>query len=870
MKITAKQRWQHRIRRLLQQGAPDPGPGALTVQTARALTERYDPTLLLPYLDFEDGYVVRDDGTHPQIGFVLQFQPVMVAGKDMEQQIESVITRAPADTIIQFAAHSSPAIEDRLEAWRSRRMAYNENEILQELVEHRVRHMHRAANGVSLLPRERLYPREIQYFVSFTMTFHGDPEHPEEIRSWRQQVDEFRQSVIGTFESMGVGPVPMDENGVRRLLRRLANPQKVPGDLDRSADDSMPFRSSLFEKDTRVRVEPSGALSFSDPERQTSVVPITVDGYPDMLRLYMTGELIGSILSPSDRIAPAYWLHTTIHKPDPEAARDDIQMRLGLISKQCMSDSEWYKGMMPHLFQRRDDTRNLLNQTRDSFCPVRMWTGINLMTEPDRAASDADYVTSLWRKAGYRASRERYIALPVWLQSLPWGYNPAMDTPTGGIQRATMVSSLNGACAAICQGDWGGNGPSIRKDPQGNPYVYANGLLLTSRRGQTACIDIFDSSTNYNFAVIAASGAGKSFLANEMVTDMRCRNGVVRIIDVGGSYRELASLLGGQELSFDPNNPISLNPFWGIGNAAVWEDDEGGSEIGEMIPILKSVITQMAFPLSEPDNYQYQLIEKAILEGHYRQGRQMETRHVWEWLDERGKEGDENARGIALQLEPFAVGRHAAWFNGEPELDLSNPFTILELEELNADRELRNVVLTLLMARTTREMYLSSRAYPKMMLMDEAWDLLSDPKSGDFIETAFRRIRKYFGAAGIITQSFKDTDMSPAAAAAYDNASWKFVLKQSGPSLNYAQEHDKLGNSDEFLFDLLRGVKPGQGYSELYIQHDNGGGLFRFAVDPFSYYLYSTNPKDLARIQAQTDQGYTTREAIQRVADGEA
>ncbi|BBI65730.1 hypothetical protein HSBAA_PA_3330 (plasmid) [Vreelandella sulfidaeris] len=119
-----------------------------------------------------------------------------------------------------------------------------------------------------------------------------------------------------------------------------------------------------------------------------------------------------------------------------------------------------------------------------------MWSGINIITEPERAASDADYVSSLWRKAGFRASRERYISLPIWLSSLPWGYNPRMDKPTSGLQRAQMVSSLNGACASICQGDWGGNGPVVRKDPQGNPYLYANGLLLVSRRGQMSCIDI--------------------------------------------------------------------------------------------------------------------------------------------------------------------------------------------------------------------------------------------------------------------------------------------------------------------------------------------------------------------------------------------
>src|SRR5690554_6437580 len=209
MKISERSRLKHRLRRMVQQGAPDLGEGALSAQAAQALTERADPTDLLPYLDFEEGYMVRDNGSQPQIGFGFQFSPVMIAGKDMEQQIESIITRAPADTIIQFAAHSSPAIEDRMSIWRERRLRCNKDPVLKELVERRYRHMLERATGQSLLPHERLYPRETQYFVFFTMTYHGDPEHAGELRSWRFEVDEFRASAQGTFDAMGLGPRPL-------------------------------------------------------------------------------------------------------------------------------------------------------------------------------------------------------------------------------------------------------------------------------------------------------------------------------------------------------------------------------------------------------------------------------------------------------------------------------------------------------------------------------------------------------------------------------------------------------------------------------------------------------------------------------------
>lgn len=67
---------------------------------------------------------------------------------------------------------------------------------------------------------------------------------------------------------------------------------------------------------------------------------------------------------------------------------------------------------------------------------------------------------------------------------------------------------------------------------------------------------------------------------------------------------------------------------------------------------------------------------------------------------------------------------------------------------------------------------------------------------------------------------------------------------------------------------MLRGVKPGAGYSEVFVKHESGGGLFRFVVDPYSYFLYSTNPKDQARLMKLAEEGHSTQEAIRMLAEG--
>ena len=53
-------------------------------------------------------------------------------------------------------------------------------------------------------------------------------------------------------------------------------------------------------------------------------------------------------------------------------------------------------------------------------------------------------------------------------------------------------------------------------------------------------------------------------------------------------------------------------------------------------------------------------------------------------------------------------------------------------------------------------------------------------KTGRFIESAFRRARKYGGIVGVATQSFEDFEKSDAARAAISNAAWQLIRKVSG------------------------------------------------------------------------------------------
>jgi conjugal transfer ATP-binding protein TraC len=345
--------------------------------------------------------------------------------------------------------------------------------------------------------------------------------------------------------------------------------------------------------------------------------------------------------------------------------------------------------------------------------------------------------------------------------------------------------------------------------------------------------------------------------------------GVAISISRGVTANGYITLQGGLNLVFRADDPVDLNPFDSIHT----EED-----LKENMELLLGVIRYMAFPNADkvPD-FEYAKLEEGI-EAAWREKREAtRVRNVSEWL---AKNEDTRVQDIAAQMPPFVEGRHADWFNGNGRpVDFYNAkFVVTEMDDLKNQGSLRDVVLTLMMNRIGHAMYLAdaknggATKVLKLMLIDEAWDLLANNRAGDFIERAYRTYRKYRGTAGVITQSFKDFDKSPAATAAYENASWLFMLRQKPESLEAAFTTGKL-MGDEYTKQLLRSVHTVPGvYSEIFIRCDEGQGVYRFIADPYAYWLYTTSPADkplrVDKLNSYVKDGLPRTEALARAGGG--
>jgi|GEM_PF-1918803 len=822
-----------RVRRYFQ--PPLPGDRPAVMDAADVLLERASLSSILPYADLhEDGLLLLDGIDGLRAGFVIEYTPFSRLGTDVEPQVEGLInTINVPGAVMQFGQWSVPYIDPVVDAWAAARSKGPEE--VAELARYRRMFMLGSAGGRSLFRGRGYHPKDHRYFLTVTIPFEGTASSEHEWSLFEESVHKRRSTLISTFRGMGLSAWALSAPGVRVLLRGLVNSNLPIGAIEREEAAVEGDRASaLVARGTRLSVLDEGVLRFEPSDGSSAYLAcVTVDGFPRRNYLPLTAWLTtGHPLHPQELLPGPFYAYTNLCILDPDKAAARMQIKLAGVTRQLLSDSAAYRALMSHLFDQRDELQALIHEAGSGHPLTQAYMGINLLGESGDALSErVSECLSFWKAHGFRASAEPYIALPVWLCSLPGYFTPLHDpvTKRAGLQRSCTMTSAQASMIVPMAGEWKGT------DPAGG------GLLLLSRRGQVATVNVQDSrSSNYNFAIIAATGSGKSFLAQEMLMDFLARDGYAFVIDAGRSYFELCEQLGGQNLVFKLDDPMDLNPFTYIHDEA---------RLHEMMELLRELFRYMAFPQSSvsgqiPD-WQDAALEHAIEAAWREKGVKAWTGDVAAWLS---RHEDRRAKDIADQLRPYTEGRLADWFNGTGRpVDLHGHFVVTELDDLQGQGAFRNVVLSMIMQRIADAMYLGDAGVPKLMLIDEAWDLLGSSQAGAFIERAYRTYRKYGGSAGVIMQSFRDFGRSAAAEAAFANAAWLFMLRQKPESLAAAFREERL-HGDDLLRKSLGTVStvPGE-YAEVYVRGDLGEGIYRFITDPYAAWLFTTQPAQKAR-----------------------
>ena len=444
------------------------------------------------------------------------------------------------------------------------------------------------------------------------------------------------------------------------------------------------------------------------------------------------------------------------------------------------------------------------------------------------------------------------------MTSLPMTMGPILAKDLQLAQHTSTKTLTNAANLSPFIAEFQGTGARDSEEPL-TPL-----LLLTGRRGQVTPVDIFAGTGNYNGIIVGTSGAGKSALTNDLITGNLGTGGKTYVIDVGASYKKLCTLLKGQWIEYAPDSHLVINPF------------ELVRDIKEDMGFLLPILTEMASPNEGLSDFAQSVLQTHVIFCLQKAKEKSAPATVTDLVESLAtglvnpnSEGnpDQRVKDLAVQLAPYSRdGAYGRYFDGASTVNFTRDFIVLELEGLKGRKTLQSVVLLCLIFLITQDLTQGDKNIRKMVVIDEAWDLLSHKHAAGFIQNGYRRARKQNASFITITQSFADYYQNDTARAALENADIRFVLRQKEESISFLESQKRIAFS-AWEMNAIKTLKMRAGeYAEcLFMTPDTVPAVLQIRFDPFSRLLYSSRASDVARIEARMAKGFTVTEAISAV-----
>lgn len=370
---------------------------------------------------------------------------------------------------------------------------------------------------------------------------------------------------------------------------------------------------------------------------------------------------------------------------------------------------------------------------------------------------------------------------------------------------------------------------------------------------------IFDrfSLENANMVVFAKSGAGKSFTVKlEALRSMMVGSDVI-IIDPENEYQKLCDAVGGSYVRLSLNANTRINPF---DLPQVIDTDEADDALRANLVTLHGLLRLMLggtqtnstgqalgalTPAEEAD------LDQALIDTYARAGITSDPlthrsapptiSDLYDTLLHLGGTGP----ALAQRLRKYTSGTFAGIFSQQSNIDINNHMVVFNIRDLEDD--LRPVAMYIILSHIWNITRTDQRK--RMLIVDEAWQLMKYDDSANFLFSLAKRARKYFLALTTITQDVEDFMGSKMGRAIVANSSMQLLLKQSSSAVDVLSDVFKLTEEER---KRLANFPVGQG---LFFAGQNHVHI-QIIASPTETNLVSTNPAARAP-EEPTQQGPT-------------
>jgi len=148
---------------------------------------------------------------------------------------------------------------------------------------------------------------------------------------------------------------------------------------------------------------------------------------------------------------------------------------------------------------------------------------------------------------------------------------------------------------------------------------------------------------------------------------------------------------------------------------------------------------------------------------------------------------------MGLKLSKYVTGTFGQLFNHETNVDLNNQLTVFSI------RDLEDALKTPAMFNILNYIWTKVRSQKKkrLLVIDEAWIMMQQEVSAQFLYQLIKRARKYGLGVTTITQDVEDFISSKYGKPIVSNSSLQLLLKQSTSSINSLEDAFGLSEAEK-------------------------------------------------------------------------
>ena len=386
-----------------------------------------------------------------------------------------------------------------------------------------------------------------------------------------------------------------------------------------------------------------------------------------------------------------------------------------------------------------------------------------------------------------------------------------------------------------------------------------NGVLYGVNMHNNGLV-IFDRYTleNANMVVFAKSGAGKSFTVKLEALRTMMMGAEVLIIDPENEYQKLCEAVGGSYIRLSLSSDTRINPF---DLPKVIDSDEADNALRANIITLHGLFRLMLggtsvgaqvglSPAEEAD------LDQALIDTYARAGITSDPlthnsvpptiTNLYDTLVHMGGTGPQ----LAQRLRKYTTGTFAGIFSQQSNIDINNQMVVFNIRDL--EDELRPVAMYIVLSHVWN--IVRSNQKKRMLIVDEAWQLMKYDDSANFLFSLAKRARKYYLGLTTISQDVEDFMGSKLGRAIVSNSSMQLLLKQSSSAVDVLSDVFKLTEEER---KRLANFPVGQG---LFFAGQNHVHI-QIIASEIEHRLVTTNPNQTSSSRRKGDNmmtnGYT-------------